>query len=69
MVSYSFVVFIHIAAAVVLLGTSILGEPAVRAAARRATSTAEILAFLRFGRPMAVISPWLPWASWPLAST
>lgn len=57
MVSYPFVVFIHIAAAVVLLGTSILGEPAVRAAARRATSPAEILALLRFGRPMAVISP------------
>lgn len=55
--SYTLVVFIHIAAAVLLLATSILGEPAVRAAARRTTSPQELRAFLEVGRPMSVLSP------------
>lgn len=54
---YIIVVFVHIAAAVLLLGTSILGEPAVRAAARRATEPRDLSALLTVGRPMAVISP------------
>lgn len=55
--SYTIVVFIHIAAAVMLLATSILGEPAVRAAARRATDTRELRAYLAVGHPMSMISP------------
>jgi hypothetical protein len=55
--AYVLVVFVHIAAAVLLLGTSILGEPAVRAAARRATEPHDLRAFLAIGRPMAVLSP------------
>jgi len=55
--SYVLFVFIHIASAVLLLGTSILGEPAVRAAARRATEPRDVAAFLTVGRPMTVISP------------
>jgi len=54
---YVMVVFVHIAAAVMLLGTSILGEPIVRAAARRTTDPRDLRAFLAIGRPMAVISP------------
>lgn len=55
--SYTLVVFIHIAAAVMLLATSILGEPAVRAAVRRATDAAELRAYLAIGHPMSMISP------------
>lgn len=57
MSAYVMVVFVHIATAVLLLGTSILGEPAVRAAARRATDPRDLRALLTVGRPMAVISP------------
>lgn len=57
MSTYVLVVFIHIAAAVVLLGTSILGEPAVRAAARRASQPQELRAFLQIGQPIVVIAP------------
>lgn len=55
--SYTLVVFIHIAAAVMLLATSILGEPGVRAAARRAADIKELRAYLAVGHPMATISP------------
>lgn len=55
--AYQLVVFVHIAAGVLLLGTSILGEPAVRAAARRATEPWELGAYLQVGRRMAVLGP------------
>lgn len=54
---YTLVVFLHIAAAVLLLATSIVGEPLVRSAVRRATGVHELRAFLEIGRPMARISP------------
>lgn len=57
MSQYTLVVFLHIAAAVLLLATSIVGEPLVRNAVRRATGVCELRAFLRLGRPMARISP------------
>lgn len=57
MSSYTLVVFIHIAAAVALLGTSVVGEPIVQAAARRAPTVSDLRAQLAVGRPMAVVSP------------
>jgi hypothetical protein len=57
MSTYTLMVFIHIAAAVLLLGTSIVGEPVVRAAARRTQLTRELRAFLEVARPMALLSP------------
>ena len=57
MSAYTLVVFLHIAAAVLLLATSIVGEPLVRAAVRRATEVQELRAYLRIGRPMARLSP------------
>ena len=57
MSAYTLVVFLHIAAAVLLLATSIVGEPLVRAAVRRATGVHELRAYLRIGRPMARLSP------------
>lgn len=57
MVTYQFIVFIHIAAATLLLATSIVGEPMVRAAVRRATTAPELRAYLALGRPASIISP------------
>ena len=56
MSTYVLIVFVHIASAVLLLGTSVLGEPAVRAAARRATHPQELSAYLQIGHPMAALS-------------
>lgn len=53
---YTFVVFLHITAAVLLLSTSIVGEPLVRAAARRTRSPQELRSFLELGRPMASLA-------------
>lgn len=57
MSAYVLVLFVHIAAGVLLLGTSILGEPAVRAAARRARAPGELTAYLHVGRQMAALGP------------
>jgi uncharacterized membrane protein len=55
--AYTLVVFVHIAAAVTLLAGSVVGSPMVRAAARRATTTTEIRAYLRLGRSLLVLEP------------
>ncbi len=51
------VLFLHIASSTLLLGTSIVGEPAVRAAARRTTRPEELRSSIEVGRRMAPISP------------
>lgn len=53
---YLLVLFLHTASAVLLLATSILGEPMVRAAVRRASSSQELRAFLAIGRSMGPVS-------------
>lgn len=57
MSTYTGILFLHIAAAVLLLGTSIVGEPVVRAAARRADRAGEVSTFLSIGHRMTTISP------------
>jgi len=57
MSAYMGTLFVHITAAVLLLGTSIVGEPVVRAAARRTGSRQELRAYLEIGRRMSMISP------------
>lgn len=57
MTLYTLMVFLHIATAFLLLSTSIVGEPLVRAAARRTASARDLRAFLEIGRPMARLSP------------
>jgi hypothetical protein len=54
---YTLVVFIHIAAAVALLAGSVIGSPALRAAARRAATVQELRAYLSLGRPLLVLEP------------
>ncbi|NIP79710.1 MAG: hypothetical protein GWM90_11040 [Gemmatimonadetes bacterium] len=54
---YALMVFFHISAAFLLLSTSIVGEPLIRAAARRTGSVHELRAYLAIGRPMARLSP------------
>jgi hypothetical protein len=54
---YMWIVFIHVLASVVLLGDSVLGSPAVRAAVRRAETAQEVRAYLAIGRPLAVVTP------------
>ena len=54
---YDLLVFVHIAAAVLLLGGSVVGSPAVRAAVRRARTTEEMRAYLAIGRPLLVLEP------------
>ena len=54
---YPLMVLLHITAAVLLLSTSIVGEPLVRAASRRTGSVGDLRAFLELGRPMARLAP------------
>lgn len=57
MLPYTLVVFVHIAAATVLVGASLLAAPGVRAAVRRARNAQEVTAFLAAGRPLHVVDP------------
>jgi hypothetical protein len=54
---YELTRFIHVAAAVALLGGSVMGSPAVRAAVRRARTAQEIRTCLAVGRPLMVLEP------------
>jgi uncharacterized membrane protein len=54
---YEALTLVHIVAAVVLLGGSLLGSPAVRAAVRRARTTAEMRAYFAIGRPLPSLEP------------
>lgn len=54
---YDAAVFVHLAAAVGLLSGSVVGSPAVRAAARRAQRLHELRAYLAVGRPLHVLEP------------
>jgi uncharacterized membrane protein len=54
---YDTVLFVHIVAAVVLVGGSLVATPAIRSAARRAGSVDELRLWLRFGRPFKTIDP------------
>lgn len=54
---YTLVVFLHIASSCVLIGTSIVGEPTVRATARRTNRPRDLLACLEVGGRMAPMSP------------
>jgi uncharacterized membrane protein len=54
---YDLLVFVHITAAVFLVGSSVMASPAVRAAIRRARTTEEMRAYLAIGRPLLVIEP------------
>jgi uncharacterized membrane protein len=55
--TYSIVLFIHIAAAIVLVGGSILAAPTIRSAVLRADTLAELRTWLAAGRPLATINP------------
>jgi hypothetical protein len=54
---YELCVFIHVAAAVSLLGGSVIASPGVRAAVRRARTSQELRAYLTIGRPLHVLEP------------
>jgi uncharacterized membrane protein len=54
---YDTVLFVHIAAAVVLVGGSLVATPAIRSATRRAGSVDELRLWLSFGRPFKTIDP------------
>jgi uncharacterized membrane protein len=54
---YSISLFVHVLAAVVLIGGSILATPAIRAAVLRARSVPELRGWLAAGRPLATINP------------
>ena len=54
---YELTVFLHVAAAVALLSSSVIASPAVRAAIRRARTTQELRAYLAIGRPLLVVEP------------
>jgi hypothetical protein len=54
---YTIVVLVHIAAAVALLSSSVVGAPVIRAAVRRAATGAEVSTLLRAGRPLHLIQP------------
>jgi hypothetical protein len=54
---YTLVVFVHSAAAVALLAGSVIGSPAVRAAAGRAATAQELRAYLGLGGPLLVLEP------------
>jgi hypothetical protein len=54
---YALIVFVHVAAAVALLSSSVVASPGVRAAVRRAKTTQEIRAYLAIGRPLLILEP------------
>jgi uncharacterized membrane protein len=57
MSAYDLVVFVHVLAAVVLVGGGILATPAVDAAIRRATTVSELRRWLTAARPLGLINP------------
>jgi hypothetical protein len=54
---YDLVLFVHVAAAVALLGGSVIASPAVRAAIRRARTIEEMRAYLSIGHPLLMLEP------------
>ena len=54
---YELIVFVHVAAAVALLSSSVVASPGIRAAVRRASTTQEMRAYLALGRPLLVLEP------------
>jgi hypothetical protein len=54
---YLLILFVHVAAAVALLGGSVIGSPGVRNAVRRAGSTGDVRAIIAVGRPLLVLEP------------
>ena len=54
---YPFIVFIHIAAAAILVGGSVLAGPLVRAAARRTRATQDLRAFLTLAHTLEAVDP------------
>jgi uncharacterized membrane protein len=54
---YSLALFVHIGAAIVLMGGSLLATPAIRTAVLRAGTVAEMRTWLTFGRPLSRITP------------
>lgn len=57
MLPYTLVVFAHIAAAMLLVGGSVLAAPGVRAAVRRARRVEDVSASLAVGRPLQMVTP------------
>ncbi len=57
MLMYELIVFLHVLAAVVLLGASLLATPAVNVWIRRASTATELRRWLSAGRPLAWINP------------
>lgn len=56
-VGYELILFVHVLAAIVLIGAGILAAPVIHAAIRSAPSASEIQRWLGIGRPLARISP------------
>jgi hypothetical protein len=54
---YELTVFVHIAAAVALLSSSVIASPGVRAAVQRARTAEELRAYLSLQRPLLVLEP------------
>jgi hypothetical protein len=54
---YDLFVFVHIASAVLLVGSSVMASPGVRAAIRRARTTEEVRAYLALARQLLVLEP------------
>jgi len=54
---YLLVLFVHVAAAMALVGGSVIASTRVRATVRSARTTQELRAFLAIGRPLAVLNP------------
>ncbi len=54
---YDTVVFVHVLAAVVLIGGGLLATPTVNAAIRRAPTVTELRRWLSVGRPLGRINP------------
>ena len=57
MTTYNVIVFVHIVAAVVLVGGGLLATPRVHDAIRRATTLSELRRWLAIGRPLGRINP------------
>ena len=54
---YLLVLFVHVAAAMALVGGSAIASTRVRATVRSARTVQELRAFLAIGRPLAVLNP------------
>jgi uncharacterized membrane protein len=55
--AYTFVVFVHVVAAVVLVGGGILATPTVHRAIGRASTISDLRRWLTIGRPLGRINP------------